>query len=156
MTAADPRKRELALIHMAKAHLGLSDADYRYVIAQVTGTSKTSAADLTPGEREKLLQHFKAKGFKVKAKRSAEWPLRDPQHKKLRAMWYALAEVGAVERPADAEACDKAIEAWAKRQLAHAREGRLDALRFANGAQLHKLIEAMKEWGLRVKAPIEQ
>jgi phage gp16-like protein len=153
--AADPRKRELALIHMAKAHLGLSEADYRYVISQVTQTEKTSAADLTPAERGKLLQHFKAKGFQVKAKPAGERPLRDPQHKKLRAMWYALAEAGAVERPADAQACDRAIEAWAKRQLANARLGKFDALRFATGAQLNKLIEDMKAWGQRVDARID-
>lgn len=155
MQPADPRKRELALIHMAKAHLGLSEADYRYVIAQVTGTEKTSAADLTAIEREKLLRHFKAKGFKVKAKPAAQRPLRDPQHKKLRAMWYALADVSAVERPADAQACDVAIETWAKRQLASSPLGKLDALRFATGAQLNKLIEDMKAWGLRVGADIE-
>lgn len=157
MTSADLlRKRELGLIHMAKAHLGLSQADYQFVIGQVTGTGKTSAADLTPAERDKLLQHFKAKGFKVKAKPAAERPLRDPQHKKLRAMWYALAAVDAVERPVDPLACDRAIETWAKRQLAASRLGRIDALRFASGEQLNKLIEDMKAWGARVGADIDQ
>jgi phage gp16-like protein len=153
VSAADAqRKLELALIHMAKAHLGLSEEDYRYVIGHATNTRKTSAADLTGAEREKLLQHFKAKGFKVKAKQAAQRPLRDPQHRKLRAMWYALAAVGAVERPADALACDEAIETWAKRQLAGGRLGQIDALRFASGQQLNKLIEDMKAWGARVGA----
>lgn len=147
------RKRELGLIHIAKAHLGLSREDYEYLIRTVTGTTKTSAADLTHVERDKVLQHFKAKGFKVQAKAGAK-PLISPQHKKLRAMWYSLAEVGAVERPASAMACDHAVEAWAKRQ-AHGKVGQIDALRFADSNQLHKLIEEMKAWGLRVKARID-
>ena len=70
--------------------------------------------------------------------------------RKLRAMWYAMAEGGHVERPADAKACDAAIETWALRQLAP--HGRIDSLRFASGAQMNKLIEELKAWGKRVGA----
>jgi len=148
------RKRELALIHMAKAQMGLTREDYEHVLREVTG--KTSSADLDAAGREKLLQHFKAKGFVVKAKPGAARtaPLRDPQVKKLLAMWYALAEAGAVARPANAQACSQSVERWAKEQLAGTPLGPLDALRFATGAQLDKLIESMKQWGKRVKARI--
>ncbi|KLN54719.1 regulatory protein GemA [Variovorax paradoxus] len=148
------RKRELGLIHMAKAHLGLSREDYEFVIGKVTGTTKTSAADLTHPERELLLQHFKRMGFKVQAKAGAK-PLDSRQHKKLRAMWYALAEVGAVERPDSAIDCDRAVEAWAKRQGNGNKVGHIDALRFADSQQLNWLIEEMKAWGQRVKARID-
>ncbi|MDP9990892.1 phage gp16-like protein [Variovorax boronicumulans] len=149
------RKRELGLIHMAKAHLGLSDADYRFVIGAATATKKTSAADLTHGERNLLLQHFKRQGFEVKAKASTPRPLASPQHRKLRAMWYALADAGAVERPEGPIACDHAVEAWAKRQGNSGKVGQIDALRFADSQQLNKLIEEMKAWGMRVKAQID-
>lgn len=150
------RKRELGLIHMAKAHLGLSREDYEFVIQQVTATKKTSAAELTNGERNKLLEHFKRMGFTVKPAAEGKRPLSGPMHRKLRAMWYALADANAVERPANALACDAAVEAWARRQLAGAVElGRFDALRFATGAQLNKLIEEMKQWGHRVRASID-
>ena len=151
----DPtRKRELALIHLAKATLGLSRDDYEHVLRAVTG--QTSAADLDAAGREKLLKHFKSKGFVVKAKAGAARALgiREPQIKKLQAMWYALSDAGAVERPASIEACNRAVEAWAKEQLATHALGPLDALRFATGAQLDKLIESMKRWGQRVKADI--
>lgn len=152
------RKRELGLIHIAKAHLGLSREDYEFVIRQVTKTTKTSSADLTDAERNTLLKHFKRMGFTIKPKAGTAQPLRDPQSRKLRAMWYALAEAGAVERPADPLACDKAIEAWAMRQINEGRArrdlGALDALRFATSEQLNKLIEEMKAWGQRVKADI--
>ncbi len=161
MQVKDPhRKRELALIHMAKATLWLNREDYEHVLRTVTG--KDSAADMNAAEREKLLQHFKAKGFKVKptarskqARPGTSQPLDGPQERKLRAMWYALAEAGVVARPAGAVACDQAVEVWSKRQLNGTCLGPLDALRFASGEQLNKLIEEMKAWGLRVKANIE-
>ena len=152
----DPtRKRELGLIHLAKATLGLSRDDYEHVLRAVTG--QTSAADLDAAGREKLLKHFKSKGFVVKAKAGAARALgiREPQIKKLQAMWYALADAGAVARPASIEACNRAVEAWAKEQLATHALGPLDALRFATGAQLGKLIESMKRWGERVDARID-
>lgn len=155
-TWSQTRKRELALIHMAKAHLGLSREDYEFVIQQVTRSTKTSAADLTDGERHALLAHFKRKGFTVKPKAGAQRPLNDPQHRKLRAMWYALADVGAVARPADPLACDGAIEAWAVRQLCRPEHGPFSALRFATGEQLVVLTEEMKAWGARVGARIKR
>lgn len=149
------RKRELGLIHMAKATLGLTRDDYEHVLRTVTG--KTSSAELDAAGRDKLLKHFKSRGFVVKAKagtaRAAS--IRAPQLRKLQAMWYALSDVGAVERPASIEACNRALEAWAKEQLATHALGPLDALRFADGLQLGKLIESMKRWGERVDARID-
>jgi hypothetical protein len=76
-----------------------------------------------------------------------------PQQGKLRAMWYALADAGAVDDPRDARACDDAIEVWAKRQLSTANPP-LDALRFVSGPQMAKLVEALKAWGQRVGAHV--
>lgn len=152
------RRRELGLIHMAKAFFasrdGMTADDYRAVVREVTG--KTSSADLDAAGRDKLLQHFKAKGFVVKPKPGAARaaPIREPQVKKLMAMWYALAEANAVARPANAEACNRAVEAWAKEQLAKHRAGPLDALRFADYDQMNVLVESMKQWGLRVNAKV--
>lgn len=159
MNQADAiRKRELGLIHMAKAHFkktaGMTDDDYRAVVLQVTG--KASSADLDAAGRDKLLQHFKAKGFVVikaaNPRRARDGFIREPQVKKLLAMWYALADARAVAKPVGSIACGQAVEAWAKQQLAGTELGPLDALRFATGAQLDKLIESMKQWGNRVNA----
>lgn len=141
------RKRELGLIHMAKAHLGLSREDYEFVIRSITRTNKTSSADLTDAERNTLLQHFKRMGFTIKPKVGTERPLSSAQHRKLRALYYTLADAGAVSRPASPMACDQAVETWAKRQIST-----LDALRFASSEQLNKLIEEMKSWAHRVTA----
>ena len=155
MTAPDlTRKRELGLIHLAKATLGLTRDDYEHVLREVTG--QTSAADLDAAGRDKLLRHFKAKGFVVKAKAGAARAksIRAPQIGKLQAMWYALSDAGAVARPAFGDACNRAVEAWAKEQLAGRPLGPLVALRFASGAQLGKLIESMKGWMERVGADV--
>lgn len=153
----DPtRKRELGLIHLAKAQLGLSREDYEHVLRELTG--QTSAADLDAAGREKLLKRFKSRGFVVKARAGAAHArgIRAPQITKLMAMWYALADAGAVARPASGEACSRAVEAWSKEQLATHALGPLDALRFADGLQLNTLIESMKMWGERVDAFIER
>ncbi|MFI5448113.1 regulatory protein GemA [Polaromonas sp. UC242_47] len=154
------RKREIVLIQLAKAFFakrdGMTDDDYRAVMLQLTGQS--SSAKLDAAGRDKLLQHFKAKGFVVIAKTGAASRergfIREPQVKKLLAMWYALSEAGAVARPASHTACSAAVEAWGKEQLAAHRLGPMDALRFATGEQLNHLVEAMKLWGQRVKANI--
>ena len=154
----DTRKRELGLIHMAKAFFaqrdGMTADDYRAVVLAVTG--KASSADLDADGRQKLLKHFKAKGFVVKAKpgKARAAFIREPQVRKLLAMWYALSDRGAVAAPAHALACNQAVEKWAKEQLAGTPLGPLDALRFATGEQLNKLIESMKAWGQRVGADV--
>lgn len=160
MTTDPTRKREIVLIQLAKAFFakrdGLTDADYRAGLMAVTG--KASSAALTADERDRLLKHYKAKGFVVKPKtdkptRSAAF-IREPQVKKLLAMWYALADAGAVTKPATHAACSDAVQAWAKDQLASHRLGPMDALRFATGEQLNHLVEAMKLWGQRVNAEV--
>jgi phage gp16-like protein len=60
------RKRELAMIHVAKKQLALPDDEYRGLLLAVTG--KSSSADLDWQGRKNLLEHFKKAGFKVAAK----------------------------------------------------------------------------------------
>lgn len=154
MAADTTQATEIKLIHIAKSSLGLAEDSYRQLLAKY-GNGATSSKALTASQRRHLLNHFKACGFKLRptsGKTGSEWR-REPQMRKLRAMWYRLAEAGAVDQPANGEACDAAIEAWAKRQLQHDTPP-LDALRFASGQQMDKLIEAMKAWGRRVGAEI--
>ncbi len=145
---------ECKLIHIGANALGMDEDTRRLMISNLTG-GKTSTKQLTQYERQQVLNHLKAKGFKVKPKGGGDsgWR-REPQMRKLRAMWYVLADAGEVDQPADSQACDAAIEAWAVRQLS-GQEPPLAALRFATGDQMSELIEAMKAWGRRAKADIE-
>lgn len=65
-TAPDIRKRELALIHVAKAQLGLDDETYRAMLFAIARVK--SAADLDWAGRKKVLDHLKAGGFKIKSR----------------------------------------------------------------------------------------
>lgn len=145
---------EIKLIHVARSALKLADDSYLALLARY-GNGATTSKALTASQRRHLLQHFKQCGFKLRptaGKAGSAWR-REPQMRKLRAMWYCLANVAAVDQPADSEACDTAIETWAKHQLQNDTPP-LDALRFASGEQMTKLIEAMKAWGERVGAEI--
>lgn len=148
MQVKDPhRKRELALIHMAKATLWLNREDYEHVLRTVTG--KDSAADMNAAEREKLLQHFKAKGFQVKPtakSKQARTLAQDAQSRKVRAMWLMLHALGQVRDPSEA-----ALAAYVKRMA------KVDALQWANH---FAVIESLKSWAMRhlpqfVKATVE-
>ena len=130
------RKRELALIHLAKATLGLSRADYEHVLHTVTGA--ISAADLDAAGRDKLLKHFKAKGFQVKPSMKSKQTrtlAQDAQSRKVRALWLMLHALGQVRDPSEA-----ALAAYVKRMV------KVDALQWADH---YAVIEALKAWAMR-------
>lgn len=139
------RAMDIKMIKMGQAQLGWDDSIYRTVLAAQCG-GKTSATELTWQERQKVIQYMKAQGFVVKSKARTERA--DDSMSKLRAMWFAMADVGAVNKPASVAEADTAIEAWAKRM-----QPELVAIRFANTYQMNRLIEAMKKWAHRVNAP---
>ncbi len=58
------KKSDLAKIHIAKQQLGIDDDSYRMILQRIAGVS--SAKDLTNIQVEKLLDEFKAKGWKPK------------------------------------------------------------------------------------------
>lgn len=148
--------REVQLIQIGRRELGLDEATYREMLRNLTG-GKDSAKSLDGSERQRVLNHMKARGFVVKPKADkrgdTEWQ-HDPMLRKLRAMWYVLADAGHVERPDDTAACNAAIEAWALRMMANW-DSKPSALRWANGVQFGKLVEEMKRWLQRLKLPTD-
>lgn len=145
--------QEIKLIQIGRRALQLDDDTYRAMLANLTG-GKTSSTALSDSERQRVLAHMKASGFVVKPRADSPaaaeqgWQ-RAPQMRKLRAMWYLLADRGHVARPADMAACNAAIEIWAKRQLI-GQPVPLASLRFATGPQMDKLVEALKAWCARL------
>lgn len=152
--AVDPARAEVQLIQIGRRELRLEDDTYRTMLATLCD-GKTSSTALTAIERKRVLDHLRAKGFVVRPKSPVAgdaWQ-REPQIRKLRAMWYVLAEDGAVARPANTAACNDAIEVWAKRQLGQ-HTPPLAALRFASGPQMNKLVEELKAWLRRLNLAV--
>lgn len=61
--ANNARGRELGMIHVAKKQLRLDDDAYRAMLWSVARVN--SAADLDAAGRERVIEHLKARGFKV-------------------------------------------------------------------------------------------
>lgn len=59
---------QIKIIHIAVAQLGLSDDDYRLILAAQCG-GKSSSKDLTYKEAHGLIEYFKTLGFRVKSNR---------------------------------------------------------------------------------------
>lgn len=70
----DQRRRDLAAIHAAKRDLGMADDAYRAILWTVGRVH--SAADLDQAGRMRVLEHFRACGWKPAAKVN-EWAFID-------------------------------------------------------------------------------
>ena len=70
----DQRRRDLATIHMVKKHLGMDDAAYRDILWSVARVR--SSSELDQAGRNKLLDHFRACGWKPTPKVN-EWAFID-------------------------------------------------------------------------------
>ena len=155
---APNRQRLIRLIHVAKRDLSMDDDTYRAILQRIG--KKASSADLTIPELEKVLEHLKRSGFKVRSKsKSAPKPAQakpsrplaqDLESKKIRALWLFLHELGAVKNPSE-----EALAAYVKRIAG------VDALQWISGEQAERLIETMKKWAMRfqpqaVKALVPQ
>lgn len=72
--ARDPRRQQLARIHLAKKQLRLDDDTYRSLLLRVGGHA--SSADMTAEQRNAVLREFARLGFKEerKADQRRRWP----------------------------------------------------------------------------------
>jgi len=135
----------IAAIHTLKSKLQLSDDDYRALLMNLTG--KSSSKDMTPAQQEAVRDHMQQLAVKLglarptrsrrntfaQSKQSAT-----PKERKVWALWHQLYRDGKLRDNSAAS-----LNAWVQRTVGVA------ALRFANGAQLDTLIEALKSWEAR-------
>ena len=142
------RKSLIRLIHVAKTDLSLDDETYRTILQRIG--NKSSSADLTIPELEKVLEHMKRSGFKVRSKgrpgaakrptaaKSSRPLAQDAESKKIRALWLFMHQIGVVKHPSE-----EALAAYVKRIVG------VDALQWINGEQAETLIETLKKWAMR-------
>lgn len=131
--ATQARRSMIGKVKIAQKQLGMVDDDYRQLLLRVTG--RTSAADCTLPELERMIEALKDKGFKPLPVRKDGAKAKAADHpvaKKARALWISLHQLGAIDNPAE-----KALEHFAQRQLG-------ERLQWANQAHGYRLIEALK------------
>lgn len=147
MTAAALMRRpgrnpRLAKIHIARKELRLDDGTYRAILERLTG--RTSSAECTDAQLDRVLDEFKAKGWTptVVAGSALASPTAGdrrprradhPAAGKARALWISLHRLAVIRDPSEA-----GLEAFARRQL------KVDRLQWADQGQVYKLIEALK------------
>ncbi|MDD4355816.1 MAG: regulatory protein GemA [Smithellaceae bacterium] len=60
--------KQIQLIHIARAQLGLTDETYRAIIAGRSGGKKESSRELTYAEADAVINYMIRLGFKIKSK----------------------------------------------------------------------------------------
>jgi phage gp16-like protein len=140
----------IAAIHILKAQLQMSDADYRVLLDSLT--TQSSCKDMTDKQLQLVRSHMhklavsmgvgkpasNATGYNRKSFTKAK--VLEPMEKKVWAIWYALEAKGLVQVPASTKARAKALRAYVERQT-----GASD-MAFASHSQLINLVESMKKW----------
>lgn len=130
---SDPaRRRDLAAIHVAKKQLGMDDETYRAMLWSVGRVR--SSGDLDFAGRRQVLAHLQACGFKHSRPQA-----RDPQSRKVRALWLELKALGALR-----DASEAALAAYVARATG------VKALQWLSGEQASQVIEQLKAWRKRV------
>lgn len=129
------RNAELAQIHIAKTQLGLDDGTYRDVMWTVARVRSSKDLDWTG--RKKLLEHFRAKGWKPQPPKTAKAakPVSPGQDALVKSLWNELHAADKVRDPSDA-----ALGSWLKRNKWPERP------EWLNHKQITQAIEALKKW----------
>lgn len=125
--------RLIRLIHVAKRDLAMADDTYRSLLRRIG--KKESAADLTVPDLERVLEHLKHCGFKVRSNKDARGRAGDDQSKMIRGLWLELAKRGVVHNSSE-----EALGAFVKRMIG------VDALEWLSSAQASRVIEHLKKW----------
>jgi phage gp16-like protein len=137
----DARRSDLAAIHCARRDLALDETAYRALLERVTG--KTSAGELSAGERKEVLAELGRLGWSRKpGRRAGRAALPDsPQARKIRALWLTLHQEGVVRNPSEAS-----LDRWVLRMSG------VHSLRFVDVPLAGRLIETLKAWLERGRA----
>ena len=134
------RSSMLAKLHIAKKELGLEDADYRVVLARVTG--RDSGRDCTDQELHALIQEFTRLGWtrKKSSPRSAK-----PWVRKVWAIWGDL-------RPLLDNATDDTLRAFCRRQTTSQKNpGGIADPEWLDPIEAKRVIHGLEGWLTRVR-----
>lgn len=125
----------ISAINVAKGNLAMEEADYRALLARVTG--KDSLRQMNSDEHTRVLDELRAKGA---PRQQPSKGLSGPYAKKLQALWIAGWNLGVIHNRTDA-----AMLTFIKGQTG------IEHTRFLRAAADGKAaVEALKSWVARV------
>ena len=130
----------IAMIHVAKKQLGLDEDVYRAALKQATG--KTSLRAMTKGELVQVVDHFKAKGFKV---RRVTGKSPKAYVRLIFALWKSCAKLGVIDNGSN-----KALRAFVAGQTERTGK-RIDDPNFLTYDEASPIIETLKSMEQRGK-----
>lgn len=137
----DLRLNAIKLVHIAKRDLALEIESYRAILHRVTG--KTTAADLSLEELDKVVAEFKRLGWQPQRKGAASAGSRPMAHdalsRKIRALWLSLWQLGELTDPSE-----EALAAFVKRTAG------TEALQWLDPNTADQVIKALRGWCERV------
>lgn len=125
---ADSHRKMMVAVRAACRRHGIDEDERKAMQHAITGVQ--SMADMSLGQLGAVLDHLN-KGWSGPQGKRATTP-------KIRALWWTLYWLGAIDDPKDA-----AIDAFVKRQCGIA------ALRFVDHKAAQPIIEALKSWAAR-------
>lgn len=122
-------KKQIAIIHVAKAKTCMSDDAYRELLA---GFKAVSSTQLTQGQFEQLMRHFSTLGF---AWAGARRP-RPPQSKQ-----RLMAKIGAIR--AELGLPEAYVDGMVAKMFKNADGQPVGSYRWLSADQLHRLVAAL-------------
>ena len=132
------RKSLIAKIHIAKKELGLDDETYRDVIKQATDGKKNSSSKCTDKQLTKVIELFKAKGWKTK--QNTEFRTSNSISIKLiYVLWEKLFIAGAIKTK-DKASLDKFVNKYTN----------ISSVQWLDSKDASKIIEILKKWLARL------
>jgi phage gp16-like protein len=141
-------KNDIIKIHIAINQLGLADSEYRNILADLfrLPKAKQSSKNLSPVQCARLLRHFQAMGWKPQQQQklpTLSVPA-DGQSQKILALWITLHKARVVK-----DGSDQALMRFVKRMTKTETSPGRDHLKWCDGQDKFKVIEALKEWAKR-------
>jgi phage gp16-like protein len=132
--ARESLRLALAKVHVAKKRLGLDDGVYRAILKRVTG--KESAAKLDAAELGRVLDEFKAMGFREGNSFTAtldDFTDQEPQARLIRALWADCVAHGVIR-----DASERALRRFVRRTA------RVDSIQWLGPREANAVIEGLK------------
>lgn len=140
--ARDHRNRELALIHLGKKALAMTEEDYRQMIW--TQGRVQSSTDLDYAGRQRVIAHLQALGFKpTGARGDGKRPVKRSLNAKQRLMWSLWQQLADLEEVRDRRM--DALVAYAKRLTG------VERLEWLKTHQENLVVDTLKKYVQRVQ-----